>query len=88
MQLIQFFFSYFQHYSCPLSCPCRSTESCRIDDIGSFEEVQISNCTSSHEELEFVELLSECNATNLKHLVIHYYKRKFQAPLQSKEICN
>jgi hypothetical protein len=64
-------------------------ESCRVDDItvSSLEEVEISNCTSSHEELEFVEVLSTCNATRLKHLVIYYYKRKFQAPLRSKEIC-
>ena len=89
MQLIQIYIFYFQHYACPLSCPCRSAASCRIDDIalGTLEEVEISDCTSSHEELEFVELLSKCNATRLKHLAIDYYKRKFRAPLESKEIC-
>ena len=89
MQLIQIYIFYFQHYACPLSCPCRSAASCRIDDIalGTLEEVEISDCTSSHEELKFMELLSKCDATNLKHLVNNYYKRKFQAPLESKEIC-
>ncbi|CAN6356788.1 unnamed protein product [Urochloa humidicola] len=63
-----------KEYPCPSSCPCCSEESRNIDDIdlGSLEEVEISFSEISHEELELVELLSRCNATLLKKLVINY----------------
>ncbi|CAL4980438.1 unnamed protein product [Urochloa decumbens] len=75
------------HYSCPLSCPCRSVKSARIDDIALsvLEEVELDNFTSSNDELEFLEKLSRCNATLLKKLVINsaYYPT---TPL-TKAIC-
>ncbi|CAL4987228.1 unnamed protein product [Urochloa decumbens] len=75
------------HYSCPLSCPCRSVKSARIDDIALsvLEEVELDNFTSSNDELEFLEKLSRCNATLLKRLVINsaYYPT---TPL-TKAIC-
>ncbi|CAN6363233.1 unnamed protein product [Urochloa humidicola] len=61
------------HYSCPLSCPCRSVESGRIDGIALsvLEEVELNNFASSNDELEFLEKLSRCNAALLKKLVIN-----------------
>ncbi|CAN6334745.1 unnamed protein product [Urochloa humidicola] len=62
-------------HPCPSSCPCCSEDSRRVDniDLGSLEEVEISSSKFSQEELEFVELLSKCNATFLKKLVINYW---------------
>ncbi|CAO2184323.1 unnamed protein product [Urochloa humidicola] len=57
---------------CPPSCSCQFEENCRIDDISldSLEEVKIHYHTSPRGDLEFVELLSRCNAPILKRLVI------------------
>ncbi|TVT97162.1 hypothetical protein EJB05_11964, partial [Eragrostis curvula] len=72
---------------CPQSCLCRLAKSSKIDDItlGSLEEVEINNFTSSQEELEFVEQLSRCNAAVLKKIVI-CYTRWPRTPL-TKEMC-
>ncbi|CAN6356794.1 unnamed protein product [Urochloa humidicola] len=74
-----------KEYPCPSSCPCCSEESRKIDDIdlGSLEEVEISFSKISREELELVELLSRCNATLLKKLVINYMA---PATLETKEV--
>ncbi|CAN6338779.1 unnamed protein product [Urochloa humidicola] len=75
-----------KQYSCPSSCPCCFEDSRRVDDIdlGSLEEVEISSSKISQQELESVELLSRCNATFLKKLVINY-----MAPdtPETKEVC-
>ncbi|TVT97167.1 hypothetical protein EJB05_57603, partial [Eragrostis curvula] len=72
---------------CPQSCLCRLAKSSKIDDItlGSLEEVEINNFTSSQEELEFLEKLSRCNAAALKKIVICYTRRPL-TPL-TKEMC-
>lgn len=63
--------SFFQEPCLP-DCPCLFEESYRIDDISlnSLEEVEITFSTISHEVLEFVELLSRCDASKLKKIVI------------------
>ncbi|KAJ1275963.1 hypothetical protein BS78_05G177100 [Paspalum vaginatum] len=74
--------------SCPLYCPCRLEENCRVDDIdvGSLEEVEISSHSSSCEVLlEFVELLSRCNTTRFKKLAINYHKRFHTT--ETKQVC-
>ncbi|CAN6329676.1 unnamed protein product [Urochloa humidicola] len=73
-------------HSCPPSCPCCSEDSRRVDniDLGSLEEVEISSSKISHEELELVELLSRCNSTFLKKLVINYM---LPATPETKEAC-
>ncbi|CAL5083354.1 unnamed protein product [Urochloa decumbens] len=72
---------------CPLPCPCRLEESCKIDGItlDSLEEIEISFFTCSHEELEFLEQVSRCCVAILKKLVINY--TPFPAPPLTKEAC-
>ncbi|CAN6199365.1 unnamed protein product [Urochloa humidicola] len=64
--------------SCPLPCPCRLLESCKADDItlDSLEVVEIDLHKGSHEVVEFVKQLSQCNATILKKVVINYFNNK------------
>ncbi|KAF8700075.1 hypothetical protein HU200_034436 [Digitaria exilis] len=64
----------FSEMECLPSCPCLLEESYRIDDISlnSLEEVEITSFASSHEVLEFVELLSRCDTSNLKRVVIKH----------------
>ncbi|TVU38591.1 hypothetical protein EJB05_11973 [Eragrostis curvula] len=78
---------YHTMYSCPSSCPCHLAKNCKIPDITlrSLEEVEISNFTSSPEELKFVEQLSRCNAAVLKRIIIRY-TRWPHTPL-TKDVC-
>ncbi|CAL4898191.1 unnamed protein product [Urochloa decumbens] len=73
--------------ACPSSCPCCSEESRRFDDtdLGSLDEVEITSLKGFHEEFEFVELLSRCNARALKKLVINYMMPRTP---ETKEVCN
>ncbi|CAL4987229.1 unnamed protein product [Urochloa decumbens] len=73
-------------YPCLPSCPCRSAESHKIDDIilNSLEEVEITSYANSHEVLEFVEQLSRCSATILKKVVMKY--RLNSPPPLTKEV--
>ncbi|CAN6343568.1 unnamed protein product [Urochloa humidicola] len=71
---------------CPSSCPCCSEESHRIDniDLESLDEVEI-NSYEKHVDLEFFEMLSRCNATALKKLVINY--KMSITPPEMEEVC-
>ncbi|CAL5062266.1 unnamed protein product [Urochloa decumbens] len=63
--------------SCPLPCPCRLPESCKLDDItlDSLKMVAIHLDKESHEVVEFVKRLSQCNAAILKKVVIYYFNK-------------
>ncbi|CAO2149378.1 unnamed protein product [Urochloa humidicola] len=76
---------YAMRQPCVPACPCLLEESNRIDDIslGSLEEVEIVSYKIYHGALEFVELLSRCNATILKKVVLI----QNTAPPPTKERC-
>ncbi|KAF8733371.1 hypothetical protein HU200_014978 [Digitaria exilis] len=59
--------------TCPPSCPCRSDESHKIDDINlnSLNKIEIDSYEDFHDGLEFVELKFRCNA-KVQKLVINY----------------
>ncbi|CAN6175756.1 unnamed protein product [Urochloa humidicola] len=61
--------------SCPLPCPCRLPESCKADDItlDSLEVVEIDLNEDSHEVVEFLKQLSQCNAPILEKVVINCF---------------
>ncbi|CAL4898185.1 unnamed protein product [Urochloa decumbens] len=73
-------------HPCPSSCPCCSEESHRIDniDLESLDEIEINSYKVSHKDLEFLEMLSRCNAKFLKKLVINY--KMSITPPETKEV--
>jgi hypothetical protein len=64
------------------------TESRRFDDIslGSLEELEIKNFGSSEEEVEFLEQLSNSNASNLRKVGI-YEGIRFGCVPVTEEMC-
>ncbi|KAJ1260453.1 hypothetical protein BS78_10G233800 [Paspalum vaginatum] len=79
--------SCFGRYACLSSCPCRLGENRKVDciNVSSLEEVAINCYTSSPELLEFMELVSRCNATRLKKLTIDY-NTYFHGTVETKEV--
>lgn len=82
------YFIPFQMNYVPSSCPRRLTTRHRFDNIalGTLEELEIQNFTSSEEEVEFVEQLSKCNAANLRK-VAFYASPYDPCPPLTKNLC-
>ncbi|KAK1651074.1 hypothetical protein QYE76_068879 [Lolium multiflorum] len=58
---------------CPLSCACRTPESCRADTItlDSLEEVEIESFTGADDQMEFLrQLVFICRAPQLASVKI------------------